>query len=293
MIGDAFTLTRRNLSIYLRDRVGVFLSLLSGLILLILYLLFLASLQEDTIREELPNATDEAIGAFINGWVLAGIVTLTVISTCLGALVVFVDDRSSGRFVEFSVMPTGRASIIAGYALAAWIVSTVVGTLILAIGVGALQVLNGVLPDPAGLAMTWLMVVLAAAHFAALSSFAITFIKSNAAFTAFSTILGTAVGFLAGTYLPPGLLSSSVNNFLNVLPFSHAAMLIRSPLVEPALEELTEGQAPAEELMREYYGFDLLIGSTTLTTAVVLGVLIGSTVLFGALGVFRLNRSLK
>ena len=62
-------LVGRNLTIYFRDRVGVFLSLLSALILLLLYTLFLGSLQVDTIQESLPNASDDEVRAFVDTWV--------------------------------------------------------------------------------------------------------------------------------------------------------------------------------------------------------------------------------
>ena len=47
-----------------------------------------------------------------------------------------------------------------------------------------------------------------------------TFVNSTSSFTTVSTITGTLLGFLAGAYLPLGLLSKSVVNVINALPFS-------------------------------------------------------------------------
>ena len=80
------SLVHRNLSIYFRDRAGVFLSLLSALILLLLYTLFLGSLQIDNIQDSLPGASKGDIRAFVDSWVLAGIVMITTFTTGFGAM---------------------------------------------------------------------------------------------------------------------------------------------------------------------------------------------------------------
>ncbi len=49
-------LTGRNLRLFFRDRAGVFFSLLSALILIALYALFLGNLQVDNLTERFPNA---------------------------------------------------------------------------------------------------------------------------------------------------------------------------------------------------------------------------------------------
>ena len=64
----------RNLRLFFRDRMNVFFSLLSGLILFFLYTLFLARLQVDGLATTLPDATEAQITAFVDSWMLSGIV---------------------------------------------------------------------------------------------------------------------------------------------------------------------------------------------------------------------------
>lgn len=74
---NAATLIARNLRIYFRDKTAVFLSLLSPVILLFLYLLFLGSLQVNNVAAQFPQAETRQITAFVNAWVFAGMVAIT------------------------------------------------------------------------------------------------------------------------------------------------------------------------------------------------------------------------
>ena len=69
-------LIRRNLRIYVRDRAGVLLSLLSAFILLLLYLLFLGKIQVDNLEESVPGASSDDVGRYIGSWVYAGIIMM-------------------------------------------------------------------------------------------------------------------------------------------------------------------------------------------------------------------------
>ena len=96
--------------------------------------------------------------------------------------------------------------------------------------------------------------------FAALSSLVITFIKNNSAFTSLSVIVGTGIGFMAGIYVPLGIMSASVANVLNVLPFAQAAVLLREPFVSVPLENIGEGQpVQVAQHLTEIYGLQAVI----------------------------------
>lgn len=127
-------LTGRNLRLFFRDRAGVFFSLLSALILIGLYALFLGGLQVDNLTEQLPNATEGDIQWFVNTWVFAGITMITTLTTALAALAVFVDDKASGRFSDFIVSPIRRPELILGYLLSSFVISFTMTLVIVAIG---------------------------------------------------------------------------------------------------------------------------------------------------------------
>ena len=291
-------LVGRNLRIYFRDRAAVTLSLLSALILLLLYLLFLGALQADTLQERLPGTHGDDIAGFVGSWVFAGIVMISTFTTGLAALGSYVDDRSSGRFKEFRVSPIRRWQLILGYQLAAVVVATLMSTVLLLVGALLVLVLYGHFPAPLDLLRAFGLLVLLSTAFAAFSSFVLTFIGTASAYTALSTIVGTLLGFLAGAYLPLGLLSRTIGDVVNSLPFSPAAMLLREPLAGDALDRLVadvpesdRGTARAE--IADYYGFDLRIGDLAIEPVWALLGLVAMAIVFTALGAWRIGRSIR
>lgn len=286
-------LVGRNLRLYYRQRSVVILSLLSPLILLLIYVLFLGSLQVDSLREVLPGASDGDIGWFVGSWVFAGIVMMTTLSTGLAALGAYVDDRVSGRFKEFRVSPIKRWQLILGYQLAAVVTATIISLVIVLLGALLVGLLYGHWPSPLGLLTAAGLVVLLSTAFAALSSFLLTFVTSQGAYTAFSTIVGAILGFLAGAYLPLGLLTGTVRDVLNVLPFSPAAMLLREPLAGDALDRLTGNVDEARDAVSDYYGFELTVSGAALQPGWVVVGLLAMTAVFTALGAWRIGRTIR
>lgn len=282
----------RNLRIYARDRMGVFLSLLSALILLLLYVLFLGTLQVDNLTEKFPDVNTDTVSAYVSSWVFAGIIMITTFTTGFAALGTYVDDRVTGRFKEFRVSPVRRSQLIVGYQVSATIVSLAMSYIVMAIGILLLKLMYGAWPGAVNVLVAAGYTALLSAAFSALSSWAITFVATNGTFTAMSTIMGTLLGFLAGAYLPLGVVSENVRNVINVLPFSPAAMLLREPLAGTALDKLSPYDE-ATKAVRTYYGHTLTVGSTEILPWMVVVVLAIITIVFTVLGSYRIGRTIR
>lgn len=286
-------LTGRNLRLFFRDRAGVFFSLLSALILIGLYALFLGNLQVDNLTEQLPTASADDIHWFVNSWVFAGITMITTLTTALAALTVFVDDRASGRFSDFIVSPIRRWQLILGYLVSSFIVSVIMTLVILLVGQLYLLTQGDMLMSFSQLAQVIGYIALSSAAYAALASFAVTFLSSSGAFAALSTVVGTIIGFLAGAYIPAGTLPAGVVNIMNALPFAQSAMLIRQPYTASALDAVTGGQQQAIDAVSEFYGITASVGDTEISVGLAVIVLLAVLVVFAALGTWRLSRKIR
>jgi len=285
----ALLISRRNLRVHFRDHAATFFSFLAALILFALYVLFLGNLQVENLEERLPNAASADIQWFVSAWVLAGIVMITTVTTGLAGLGTFVDDRASGRYRDFLVSPIKRWQLIVGYMISAQGIAIVLGLLVLTIGLVYFAIRGYPLPSPVTMLEAVGLVVLLSASFAALSAFAATFVKSAAAFTSLSTIVGTLIGFLAGGYIPPGALPDRVVEGLNVLPFAQAAMLVRHPLVLDAANTLTSGDAKAMDQLGAYYGLDLYVGGSQISLLSAVLVLVAILLIFTILASRRIR----
>ncbi|AJM77743.1 ABC transporter permease [Rathayibacter toxicus] len=286
-------LARRNLRIFFRDRAGVFFSLLSALILMGLYALFLGGLQVDNLQTRFPAASAATVHAFVDAWVFAGITMITTVTTGLAALSVFVEDSASGRFKDFLVSPIRRSSVIFGYMLSSFIVALVMTTVVVAAAQGYTALRGNAVMAPADLVRTAGFVVISAATFAAISGCVVTFLRSNGAFAALSTIVGTVIGFLAGAYIPAGTLPSGVVTVMNSLPFAQSAMLLRQPFTAQAAAALTGGVPEASTALDTFYGIAISVGDITISNAMALGELVLLLLVFSVLSSYRLARRIR
>ncbi len=286
-------LTGRNLRIFFRDRSAVFFSLLSPLILIGLYALFLGNLQVENLTAQLPQASADDVRWFVSTWVFAGITMITTLTTALATLAVFVDDRATGRFNDFAVSPIRRWQLTLGYLASTLIVSVVMAIFTVVVGQVFLAIQGNPLMGLPQLAELLGYILLASAAYAALSSFVVTFVKSSGAFGALSTVVGTMIGFLAGAYIPAGALTVGVINIMNSMPFSHSAMLIRRPYTSGALEKITGGQPEAADSIQEFYGITASVGGFEITAGIAIAALIVVTLVFTAFGTWQLSRRIR
>jgi multidrug/hemolysin transport system permease protein len=286
-------LTGRNLRLFFRDRAGVFFSLLSALILIALYALFLGNLQVDNLTERFPNAESGDINWFVNAWAFAGITMITTLTTALAALAVFVDDRASGRFSDFLVSPIRRVELILGYLLSSFLISLAMTLVVLAVGQVYLLTQGDSMMTASEAGKTLGDVALSSLAFAALSSFVVTFLRSSGAFAALSTVVGTVIGFLAGAYIPVGTLPDGIVNGINALRFAQSAMLIREPMTAQALSALAGDEGPAVDAVKTFYGISAKVGDFAVTPGFAVGVLVAVFVVFVALGSRQLARRIR
>lgn len=287
-------LTLRHITVFFRDRGAVFFSLLSPLTLFMLYFFFLGNTQLSSLKESLPTVDEHVLGRFLNTWVYAGIVMTTAVTTGLAALGVFVDDRQSGRFTDFAVSPIPRWKVIVSYLSATVIIAIVITTLVYILAQVHLVSQGAPIPSLEIITQSVVSYSLIAFSFGALSSLMVTFIKTNAAFTSLSIIVGTGIGFIAGIYVPLGVLTASIANVLYALPFAQAAVLMREPLMSSVFSQLLQGQ-PAEvgEKLRDTYGLEVVINGNHLATSVIMLVLAGLGALALLLAVVRISRKLR
>ena len=282
-------LARRNVRIYLRNRMSVFFSFLSVLIIIGLYALFLGEVQVDGIRSQVGDIP--GIGPLVSSWIVAGLLAVNAVTVSLGALGAMVYDVEQKRFTDFVVAPVSRAAVVASYLVSALIIgllftfiALVAGELYIAATGG--QVL-GVLP---ALRVAGIL-ALAVVSSASIMYLLVAFLKSGSAFGVLSTLLGTLIGFLTGVYVPLGVLPQAVQRVVLFVPFSYSAAMLREVFCEAPLAAVFHGAPPqASAAYVRMYGIRLFWGATEITAPVMLLILAAVTIAFLLLSALKLRR---
>jgi len=280
------TLAMRNVMLYFRDTIGVFFSLLSVLLIIVLFVLFLSN----TFVNDYGGNIEE-VSKVINNWIFAGILGVTTVTTTQGAFVVMVNDKVHHLYKDFYSTPVRRYRIVAGYALGAFVVGTIMSMIIFIVLIAYNAVIGGHVMSLPNMMMTTGVLLLSVLLNAFMIFFFTMYIKTNQAFGAISTILGTLIGFMMGIYVPMGNLPEQIQTLIRFFPQSHTTLLFRQLFIDGIADDAF-AHIPADYLQefQEATGVVYVINGYQLTMMDSVLILAGASVLFFFLSVLRMSR---
>jgi multidrug/hemolysin transport system permease protein len=272
-------LIKRILLLFFRDKANVFFSLLAVFIIIGLYVLFLGNIMEQDLHAVLGFASDK-IGLVAASLMLAGMVAVVSVTSCLGALSISIADKQNAA-KDFLTSPVSRGKITFSYMLGSGVVGLTMTVFALVLCLAYIAAKGGALPGALDCAYLFLTAILSVLCGNSLVFFICFFLKSQNAFTALSTIIGTLIGFLMGIYIPIGSFPNAVQWVIKCFPMTHAASMFRQILADGELAALF-ANAPAEALegLREAFGVVLTYGNVTSSFWLSAAILAATTAVF-------------
>ena len=282
-----FALMVRNVRLFFRDRMTVFFSLLSSLILIGLYFLFL----EGTLGPEVKDYINPDIIMF--NWLIAGILAISSISTTLTVFGIKVKDEEKDITKDFYSTPRSKAEIAGGYIGAAFLVSMIISLFTLIVAELIMYFNYGSVISPMTFLKVLIITFVTVFSNSALMYLLILFVHSSSAYSVTSSLIGSLSGFLAGVYIPLGLLPNWVRSIIQFIPATQAASLLRKALMENEFQQMTG--APKEVLLevKETLGVVLPLNDGYLTSSQSFLYVVLTGIIFYLLAVWKLSREDK
>ena len=285
-----YQLVIRNLRLYLRDKAAVFFSFLSVIIIILLYVLFLGAMQEDSLASFFGDV--EGLEWLVSSWIMAGILTVSTVTVPLMAIGTLIQDREKGMIADFYTSPIDRRVLALSYLVSTWIIALIM--VVINFFLGQIYVVStggeflGFIPT----LQIFGLIILSIITFSSFFFYVALFMKTLKSFDIMSTIIGTFIGFLGGIYIPIGILSENVQNVMNVLPSAHSVTLMRNVYMKDAIDVVFEGMP--QEAFDSYsyiYGLEVNLGDFSMENIHLIMAMIGFSVLFYVLSVFKLSKS--
>ncbi|MEG0260187.1 MAG: ABC transporter permease [Lysinibacillus sp.] len=250
-----FSLVSRNNKVFRRDKTQVFFSLLSVIIVIVLYAVFLQKMQIDAI-EQMTTATPE-IMTMVNEWILAGLLSMIAVSTTLAAFGVAVQDMESKVTADFLTAPISRATIQVSYIINAFIIGSVFSFIAFICGEIFIVSTGGHWLSFEDFFKVISILLLSVSLASVFNVFLVLFTNSLNAFSTLSTIVGTVIGFLCGVYVPVGALPAFAQNIVMYFPVSHTTVLLRDAFMQNSMTTVFAG-APQEQLEAYKLGYGII-----------------------------------
>lgn len=283
-------LVKRNIKIYLKDKMMVFFSVLAPVIVLLLYILFLAKMQVVSIQNTLNDPqfagidlTVQQIRAIVNNWMIAGVMAVSCITVAFNANTVMVRDRSNGRINDVLSSPIKRWVLYLSYIISCFLITLGICLIVFLIGIIYLAATGGFMMNAKDFFAIIGITIISSISAAFGTVLLVGFVKSEGALGAFSGVFSAAIGFLIGAYLPGSMMPVPIQYMTCFVPGTYSAGLFRNYFLRGPIEMLTNMPEDVIQTLSKDYSLNLELFGNQISAGWMLFVLCLSIVLFGAL----------
>lgn len=277
-------LTLRNIKLYFKDKMTFLVSLITPLILLVLFIAFLKSTYEDSILSIIQgfDLDQSLIDAFTGGWLFSSVLATSCITIafCSGMMVI---DKINRANIDFMVSPVKKSTLQLSYVLANLFSTFIITFVLLIVGliylacVGFYITFVDILLIVFGLIITSLFGTI-------LANIIWTFTHSQGVVSGVCTLVSALYGFICGAYMPIRTMGQGMQYFVSLLPGTYATVLFRQGFLNSVLNRMREtlpqgminGIASGFDVKMSFFGHDVstlaLILVISISTIVLLGV---------------------
>ncbi len=289
------SLIKRNTKLFFKDKGLFFTSLITPLILLVLYVTFLGNVYHDSFATAFPEGMEvpeKLLDAAVGGQLISSLLAVCCVTVAFCSNMLMVQDKVTGARKDLTITPVKNTTMALGY-----YISTLVSTLaicLIAAGAGFLYLGNvGWYLSCKDVMLILSDVFLLVMFGVALSSIINFFLSSQGQISAVGSIVSSMYGFLCGAYMPISQFSEGLRNTLAFLPGTYATSLLRNHTLRGVFAELEADNYPEEiiEILKDVidcnvYFFDNKVELQTMY--IILG---GSVILL--VGIYVLMNVLK
>lgn len=277
-------LTLRNIKLYFKDKMTFLVSLITPLILLVLFIAFLKSTYEDSILSIIQgfDLDQSLIDAFTGGWLFSSVLATSCITVafCSGMMVI---DKINRANIDFMVSPVKKSTLQLSYVLANLFSTFIITFVLLIVGliylacVGFYITFVDILLIVFGIIITSLFGTI-------LANIIWTFTHSQGVVSGVCTLVSALYGFICGAYMPISAMGQGMQYFVSLLPGTYATVLFRQGFLNSVLNRVREtlpqgminGIASGFDVKMSFFGHDVstlaLILVISISTIVLLGV---------------------
>ena len=284
---ELFELTRRDLKVFFKDK-GMFISsLITPILLLVLYSTFLARVYKDSFFSAIPAGFEvdpKIIDATVAGQLISSLLAVSCVTISFCANLLMIGDKANGAIRDLTVTPVKRSTLAGAYYLASAASTLIVTFTALAFGLAYLAT-QGWYLSASDVLSVFLDVLLLTLFGTALSSCLHFFLSTNGQASAVGTIVSAGYGFICGAYMPISSFGSGLRRVLSFLPGTYGTSLLKNHLLGGVFDAMGDAGFPEEAVggIREAIDCRLFFFGNEVKTPAMFAILTGAVVFFTGL----------
>lgn len=246
-----FTLMKRNIKLYFKDKAMFFTSLITPVILLVLYTTFLKNVFEESFRHSFvemgATISEKTIQGLVAGQLCSSLLAVCCVTVAFCSNMLMVQDKATGISKDFAITPMKRSTLALSYYIANLVSTLIICYSALALCFVYIAIVGWYLTI-GDVFLIILNVFLLSLFGCALSSVIHFFLSSQGQLSAVGTIISAGYGFICGAYMPISSFSTGLQNVMSFLPGTYGTSLMRSCFLQTALDNMSAENVPIEAI---------------------------------------------
>lgn len=236
-------LVKRNIKVFFTDKGMLFTSMITPVILLVLYGTFLAQVYKDSFALSMKDfgfTLDETLtNAVVSGEIVSSLLAVCCVTVSFCSNTLMAEDKVRKIIDDFLVSPVKKWVLQLSYFFSTWLSTLIVN--FLAFGACLIYVaITGWFLSVSDIFLLLSDILLLSAFGSAFSSAINFFLTSQGQISCVGTIVSAGYGFVCGAYMPLASLSEGLRNVFMFLPGTYGTSLFRNHALRGALSELQE-----------------------------------------------------
>ena len=294
-----FELIKRNLKLYFKDKGLFFSSLITPIILLVLYATFLAKVYKDSFMSNIPDGViidEKIINGVVSGQLISSLLAVSCVTVAFCSNMIMITDKADERIYDLVITPTKKSKLSLSYFFSSTIATLIITLTTLAVGM-IYMATQGFYMSGLDVFKTIIDVILLTLFGTSISCCLNHFCKTNGAASAIGTLVSSIYGFICGAYMPLSQFGKGLQNILSFLPGTYGTSLIKNHMLDGALKELGNAGASqqlidgiSQSVDARYYFFDNLVGEGAKYLVMIISILVFISI-FVLLNIFRSKKN--
>lgn len=275
-------LIKRNVRLFFKDLGMLLTSLITPLILLLLYITFLCNVYRDSFMMHFGEIVleDRLINGLVGGQLFSSLLAVSCVTVAFCANLLMAQDKVTGARADLLVTPVKRHYLAIGYYTA-----TLFVTLLIAfVAAGACFIYMAVVgwylsvTDVLLIALDILLLVMFGTAFSSVVNY---FLTTQGQISAVGSIVSSCYGFVCGAYMPISSFSEGLQNAIAFFPGTYATSLLRNHAIAGSLREMGACHVPAPiiESVRDAVDCNIYFFGVRVSEGVMYAILVGTIAL--------------
>lgn len=237
-----FELFKRNVKLFFKDKGLFFTSLITPLILLVLYATFLSNVFKSTYSSIIPetlNVPEKVINGLAGGQLMSSLLAVSCVTVSFCSNMLMVQDKISGARKDLLMTGVSKSTMSISYYLSTFFVTLIIA-LVATLACFIYLIFVGWYITFIDCILIFLDVIILTMFGTVLSSIVNFFLSSQGQVSAVGSIVSSMYGFISGAYMPIASFGVGLQKVLTFLPSTYGTALIRNHCMRGAINELSK-----------------------------------------------------